>query len=596
MAASATLKGITLAEAEEKLLSVLHKILGPEPKVRDIMSHPVLFVSPQTPLFEVHDQLTRYGITVLPVVDNDKVQGLISRRTVEKALYHGLGRLPVSEYMTTEFQVVHPDDTFSKVQELIVSKRQRFVPVVENDKIVGVITRTDILQILTNDASRRPEPLIPQKEQRKNISFLLKERLPDHVLEILTKAGQTADRLEVQVYIIGGFVRDLLLRRKNFDIDLVVEGEGIPFARELAKTFGARVREHKKFGTAVLIFPDGFKLDIATARWEYYEYPAAMPTVALSSVKLDLYRRDFTINTLAIKLNEKEFGTLIDFFGGQRDLKDRTIRVLHSLSFVEDPTRVFRAVRFEQRYGFKIGRHTLRLIKNALKLNIFARLSGKRLATELRLILDEPDPRPAIKRLAELDLLRVIHPQMAITPKTDEFLTRTYDVLAWYDLLYKDERPQRWIVYLCGLVSEMKDKEVEGLTNRLALTGWKRDMFIKDLKEGRKALALLSGQSSVKSSQVYRLLKGLELEIILHLLAIAKSEASRHAISRYITELKELRPQLTGHDLKKMGYKPGPVFNKILQRVLEARLDGEVKDKEDEKALVKKEFPLNAQE
>jgi tRNA nucleotidyltransferase (CCA-adding enzyme) len=590
MAASATLKGLTLAEAEERLVTELHRQLGTEPKVKDIMSYPVLSVLPDTTLSQANDKLTRYGITVLPVVHEGKVLGLISRRTVEKAIYHGLSDLPVREYMTTDFEVIYPEDTLAKVQELIVNRRQRFVPVVDKGQVEGVITRTDLLQILSGDAARRPEALLSGQEQRKNVLSLLREKIPSHILDLLKNAGDVAEAEGFHIYVAGGFVRDLLLREPNLDVDLVVEGDGIAFAKAFASRLGARVRAHQKFGTAVVIFPDGFKVDVATARWEYYKYPAAMPTVALSSVKLDLFRRDFTINTLAIKLNPKEFGLLIDFFGGQRDLKDHIIQVLHSLSFVEDPTRVFRAVRFEQRYGFRIGKQTLRLIQNAVRLDIFSRLSGKRLLTELRLILEEPDPRSAIRRLASLGLLKVIHQGIRLGPTEEGVLTRSYDVLAWYDLLFRPRRPRRWVVYLLALLEGLKFREIHKVVDRLGLVGSKRNIFVEGRKVAIKALDLLSRRSFMKASEVYWLLKGLDLDLLLHILSITENEDARQAISRYITELQDVSPLLTGDDLRDMGLEPGPLFRTILHRLLEARLDGEVRYREDEIQLVKREF------
>ncbi len=587
MAASATLKGVTLTEAEERLIAELHRQLGTEPKVKDIMSYPVLSVPSATPLAKVQEELTRYGVTVLPVMDKGKILGIISRRTVQKALYHGLADEPVSEYMTVEFQTVSPEDPLSRVQDIIVRGRQRFVPVMVGPDVVGVITRTDLLQILSGDPAREPEPLISSQEQRKNLTSLLREKLPGEILDLLRAAGETAESLGFQIYTVGGFVRDLLLRRVNFDIDLVVEGDGIVFAKAFGEKINAKVRTHEKFKTAVLILPDARKIDVATARWEYYEYPAAMPTVALSSIKLDLYRRDFSINTLAIKLNPKEFGTLIDFFGGQRDLKNRVIRVLHSLSFVEDPTRVFRAVRFEQRYGFRIGKHTLRLIGNALRLHVFDRLSGKRLFTELRMILKEPDPRPAIHRLSELGILSVIHPSLNLSSDLDEALAQTYDTLAWYDLLFRPERPRRWIVYLLGLFSILTLPEVAEAVDRLGLSGAKRRIFVEDLVHARNALKVLSTSRVQRPSEIFALLKGLPLEILLHLIAVARNGNAQQNVSRFITEFKDARPLLTGRDLKAMGLEPGPVFRTVLDRLLAARLDGKVRTREDEIELVR---------
>src|SRR6185295_10740104 len=205
-----------------------------------------------------------------------------------------------------------------------------------------------------------------------------------------------AKRTSVSVYAVGGFVRDLLLGRPNVDIDLVVEGDAIAFARAFAKENGGRAKVHERFGTAAVVFPDEFKLDVAMARTEYYKHPSALPTVQPSSIKEDLFRRDFTINALALRLNADRFGELIDFYGGQRDLKERTIRVLHSRSFIDDPTRVFRAVRFEYRFGFRLGKETLTLIRDAVELGLFHRLSGTRLLEELILLLSEENPRRII--------------------------------------------------------------------------------------------------------------------------------------------------------------------------------------------------------
>ena len=211
-----------------------------------------------------------------------------------------------------------------------------------------------------------------------------------------------------------GFVRDLFLYRPNEDIDIVIEGDGIAFAKKFAAGVGARIHSYAKFGTAVIIFPDGFKIDVASARLEYYKFPAALPIVEMSSIRLDLFRRDFTMNTLAIQLNADKFSTLIDFFSAQRDIKEKVIRVLHNLSFVEDPTRVFRALRFEQRFGFSIGKLTAGLIENAVKMDFFKRLSGRRVFTEIRLILEEENPTPAIVRLHDYQLLKVIHASISL--------------------------------------------------------------------------------------------------------------------------------------------------------------------------------------
>ncbi len=597
MAASATLKGVTLAEAENRLVARLENVLGKEPRVRDLMSSPVIYAAPDSPLYEVHDTINRYGISGIPVVEQGRMVGLISRSTVEKAIYHGLARLPVGEYMSTDFYMVSPDAGVSEVQEVMVGMNQRFVPVVDNGTLVGVVTRTDLLRMLADNPSRQPEP-VEAKGRTRDISALLRQKLSPKVLEIFRTASEVAGSMNARVYVVGGFVRDLLLRQPNLDIDLVVEGDGIAFARAFASRFGARVKEHKKFQTAVVIFPDDFrvdsdmespfKVDVATARWEYYEYPAAMPTVALSSIKLDLFRRDFTINTLAVRLDPDGFGTLIDFFGGQRDIRDGIIRVLHSLSFIEDPTRVFRAVRFEQRYGFKIGKHTLNLIRNAVNLNIFKRLSGRRLERELRLILREQDPRPAIERCGELDILKFIHPDLKLDEKQRRLIDATYDVLAWYRLLFRPEPVRQWMLYLLALLSSLHHDEYARCIKRLGYSDAMRRILAGQLQRGRKALSELEHSIEITPGRVCVLLKGLAPEICLHLMAVSQERGQAragHWISRYITTLQDVKIEITGDDLLNMGIRPGPVYRKIFSEVLMAKLDGKVLTRDEELAL-----------
>ncbi|MBE9547135.1 MAG: CCA tRNA nucleotidyltransferase [Proteobacteria bacterium] len=245
----------------------------------------------------------------------------------------------------------------------------------------------------------------------KNIKGILVQKLPENITGLLESAGRCAEGMGFRAFVVGGMVRDLILNHENFDIDLVIEGEGIRFAGELAREHNADVRYYKKFGTAVLTFSDGFKLDVATARTETYEHPAALPKVLPGSIRDDMYRRDFTINTLAISLNPGHFGELMDFYNAERDIKRKLIKVLHDLSFIDDPTRVFRAVRFEQRFGFKTVRSTEKLIKDTVTMNVFAELAGYRISTELKLILQERNPLPVLKRLEELGVLELIHPK-----------------------------------------------------------------------------------------------------------------------------------------------------------------------------------------
>ena len=316
-----------------------------------------------------------------------------------------------------------------------------------------------------------------------------------------------------------------MLRRPNLDIDIVVEGDGIVFAKDFAQSYDARVRSYKKFGTAVVIFPDGFKIDVATARLEYYEYPAALPTVELSSLKLDLYRRDFTINTLAVELNPGRFGKLIDYFGAQRDFKDKAIRVLHNYSFVEDPTRVLRAIRYEQRLGFRIMKHTSNLIENAVKMKLLVELSGRRLTNELKLILSEENPIPAINRMNEYNLLPFLHPDIQYRSSVERLLREIGSVLAWYDLSFIKNGCDRWLVYLLALIDPLSPIGLEDFCIKMELPPRLASLLV----EGReKAISVGRGfyrKPDLKPSGMYQLLEGLGTEWLLFIMAKTQQEA-----------------------------------------------------------------------
>ncbi len=414
-AAAAVSRDLTLIQCREKLIERLRQEIVPRWTATDLMTAPVLTITPETTLSEAAGILTRYNINVLPVVDDRQaIKGLITRQVVEKALYHGLRELAVSEYMSTEFEPVSPDTDLDRINELIVERNQRFLPVIDDrSRVLGAITRKDLLRALYDQEGVMKEGVLPaegmRRVRRKSIKGLLSESFPERLLVIFRNLGELADEMNCGIFLVGGVVRDLLLRRPNLDVDIVVEGDGIALARAYSRRFGGRCHCHEPFRTAVLMV-DGYKLDIASTRLEYYDAPASLPKVEESSLKVDLYRRDFTINTLVVSLNSQSYGELRDYFGAGRDLKERSIRVLHNLSFVEDPTRIFRAIRFEQKFAFTIGRQTLHLIHNAIKIGFLRRLSGPRILNEIKLICAESDPLPIFARMSELQLWREIFP------------------------------------------------------------------------------------------------------------------------------------------------------------------------------------------
>lgn len=590
-AASASIKGKTMAQVENNLVELLYSKIKAQRQAKNLMSSPAITVSADISCKNANDLLTRYNINALLVTEKqngeDHLCGYITRQVIEKALYHKLEYVAVKEYMTTELATVGSDADLSEVQEKIIENKQRVLPVIDKAAIVGVITRTDLLNILGQQSKKAPDgfpdPLKePVHARTRNVVKFLKERLSKRILKILKSTGEVADEFGYGAYVVGGFVRDLFLYRADEDVDIVIEGDGIAFAKKYAEMEGARIHTYEKFGTAVIIFPDGYKIDVASARLEYYRFPAALPIVEMSSIKLDLYRRDFTINTLAIQLNPDKFGTLIDFFSARKDIKEKIIRVLQNLSFVEDPTRVFRAIRFEQRFGFTIGKLTRGLIDNAVSMNFFQGLSGRRVLAELKLILEEDNPVPAIIRLNDYDLLKFIHPSIQFEEQLISALNSVRKVLAWHDLLFLDESYMKWVVYFLVLIQTCNQQRSEEICSRFELTPRYKKIFCSERFAAEKSVLKMTRDLPVTNSTLYRELSGFRTELILYMMAITKHNRVKKAISHYFTRLRRVTVSLKGKDLQQMGVEPGPIYREILQATLDARLNGELKTSKDE--------------
>ncbi len=590
VAASTTVKDMTLIEARDRLVEILRYNVKPLWKAKDIMFFPVKTVDAEAFIHDAKSILTKYNINALPVLSDGMVVGVITRQVAEKAVFHKLENIPVREYMFTEFQSVLPEDSIEKVKEKIIGHSQRFLPVVEDNVLKGAITRTDLLRILEDEIAKTVLEKLEFHEkyvQRKNVRRIMEERLDDETLKKLQDMGNLADELGYHAYLVGGFVRDLLLRDENYDIDIVIEGDGIVFAEEMSRRFHVKMRSHKEFATAKIIYPDGFKIDIASARLEYYRHPAALPVVEHSSLKLDLHRRDFTINTLAISLNKNTFGELIDFFSAQRDIKERTIRVLHSLSFVEDPTRVFRAIRFELRFNFKIGKHTLDLIKNAVKLNFLARIRGKRIWTELALILQEEGPEKILKRLDDLDLLKFISPSLTFTKEKEKLFTQMHAVFKWHEFLYQGKAVDKLQYYILALIDHMKNEDVVEFCKQLEMSERLKKKTIENSERLREAMTKLAmGITVMKKSEIFKILELLSREAKLFIMAKTKSEEVKKAISGYITSRNSYKSFTTGEDLKKLGIQEGPIYKEVLDKLKDAKIDMNLKTKEDEANFV----------
>ncbi len=593
-AASAVVHDQPLKQVLERLDELLQLSVSGEATAGGIMSTPVKTMPDSVDISGARELLTRYNCNAMPVMAGEAMVGVISRKTVEKALYHGLGESPVTDFMHTEYLSATPDTPLADIQSYMVTGNRRFVPVFEGTRLAGAVTRTDLMRYIYGGRRGQSGALYDLESLEvptriRSVAGLIGKRLSADIRETLHRLGAVGDGLGLAVYAVGGFVRDLLLGIDNLDIDITVEGDGVFFAECFAERYGGRVRSHQKFGTAVLVLTDDRKIDVASTRLEYYESPGALPTVERASLRHDLYRRDFTVNTLALCINSDRFGSLTDHFGGQQDIQERVVRVLHNLSFVEDPTRVFRAIRFEQRLGFHIAPHTENLMRSAVRMHLLDKLGGERLLSELVQIMREKEPSGAIVRMSSLGLLPFIHPALKLVPATERVLKETGQVMAWFRLLYLEDRCEPWQVYFMAVCDGLTYEEFCDACARLAIPGRlasrlcsQRHLVLTTLKAIKRRLKQGAG---VRNSQLYIWFSGLNLEMLLYMAARASSEQVRRFVSLYLTRLRAVVPFLDGDDLRGLGLEPGPLFRRLKERLLHARLDGEVNSRDEEVAL-----------
>jgi len=404
-----------------------------------------------------------------------------------------------------------------------------------------------------------------------NLARQVEQYLPRQFLELVQDiSGQAAKRGQ-KVYLVGGVVRDLLLGYPNFDLDLVVEGDAVKLAQQVAKTSQAKLLAHHHFGTAKLRY-ENFTLDLATARKETYARPGALPAVTPGTLKDDLIRRDFSINAMAISLAANDYGELVDPHQGKNDLEHRLIRILHPGSFSDDATRILRAVRYEQRLGFELEAQTAQLLKRDIPM--LDTISGDRIRHELELIFKEKQPEFVINQLGELGVLPRISPLL----KGDGWIVEKFDKAR--RLKKPTQLPS---LYFCLFIYSFNEKGIEQFLARLNIPA-KSSRAMRDTLLLKTKLPFID-TSPLKPSEIYYLLREYEpVAIQANAIATESSTVHRH-LQLFLTKLRYIRTSLDGEELKRLGISAGPEMGKVLQILHKAKLDGEVSTKADEKKL-----------
>jgi tRNA nucleotidyltransferase (CCA-adding enzyme) len=581
----------------QQVVDYLPEIVHPSIRVHQIMSKKPMTLTPDTPVETVADLMRRYGFEGYPVIENGKVVGLLTRRNVDRALSHKL-KATAGMLMETGSVSVTPQDTLEHLQEVMASSGWGQVPVIdpESHEIIGIVTRTDLISTHSGQ-NNLPSP--------EDIIQLLQNAIPYSRQVLLRVIGKEGTRLNMPVYIVGGFVRDLLLRQPSQDLDIVVEGDAIAFVNALVQLYGGRAVVHRRFGTAKWIIAEAREalaqalkpdlpldphalpesLDLITARTEFYEKPAALPTVESSNIKMDLHRRDFSINTLALRLDEPFFGKLYDFWGGYHDLQNGIIRVLHALSFVDDATRILRALRFAARFEFRIEPRTLSLMQASL--SMLNEISGSRLRHEIDLILLEPKVVDIFVAMVRTNVMQAIHPKLPWSLEIKDRLGYLNSPAAQAEWETTSSEKQLNIRQIFGYIYWLEDlpkQDLERVAARLRLPA----KVIQNIRQAADLRTQLPELRKEKPSTITAALEVIDPLVITAVYQSTPEATLREPLRAMMLHYRQIKPTVNGDDLRAMGLPPSSRYREILDALRKAWLDGEVGTPEEEQAFLQR--------
>ena len=568
--AASAISRATLAEARACVLEALDRA-QPEPRrARDVMSTPARTISPGDPVRDAMTLCQRHGQSGVFVVESGSLVGSVSREDLDRAIGHGLAHAPVRGIMSSAVSTATEDATLAELQALVTAADDGRVAILRDGSLAGVVSRADLLRALEGRALR---PAVTEE------SIADELRSIERLRPIVDAVGSLGDRAE-GVYVVGGTVRDVLLGEASFDLDVAIEGDAIAFAQALAKTLGGRFTPHRKFGTAIVSYGPGERVDVVTTRTEFYDAPGALPTVERAGLREDLFRRDFTINAMAASLKAGDFGRLVDPFGGRPDLEAGVLRVLHNLSFIEDPTRIFRGIRYEARYGFRLEDHTARLARGCIEMGLVGDLSSSRLRDELVQLLEDPGATDGIRRLGELGVDRAVHPHLQGDGEAARLFARSLELRAELDV----DVPA-WRVGLAVLARHMTSEEAYDWLERLRVR--RRDV---DLIAGAVAVAPRMVErlraDHLEPAQVVALADVFAPDAPLLALALEEHVALRD----YFLRFRKVELEIGGDDLVELGLEESPRVGDVLAELRRRKLNGELDGRESELAAAKELF------
>jgi len=556
-----------LDAVRRRVVEELGQLIDEPRRARDVMSRPPRAVGPDDSVRDAMTLCQRHGQSGVFVVEDGRVVGSVSREDLDKALGHGLAHAPVRGIMSGRVVRTGEEATLAELQSLVTAAEDGRVAVLRDEELVGIVTRSDLLRELEGVESRSEEAVETLAQELRELTEL------QPLYDAIAALGERADG----VYLVGGTIRDILLGEAGFDVDIAVEGDAIAFAHSLAGALGGRVTPHEKFGTAIVQYGDGARLDVVTTRTEFYDAPGALPTVERAGLREDLLRRDFTINAMAASLAPADFGRLVDPHGGRADLEARVLRVLHNLSFIDDPTRIFRAVRYEARYGLRLDEHSARLARGCIEMGLVGDLSSARLRDELVALLEDPGAVEGILRLGALGADRAVHPHLRADEQAAELFGRA---LALRDELALEV--PAWRLGLAALGRELSSDEAYDWLERLKVRRRDVEHVVGAIAVSPRILERLRAER-LDPAQVVGLIERYAPDA--PLLALAHDELPE--LREYFTRLRDVRLEIDGSDLAELGLGESPRVGEVLAELRRRKLNGELDGRESELAAAR---------
>ena len=556
-----------LAESRALAVAALERTSGVAPVARDVMSTPARSVDPATRVRDAMTLCQRHGQSGVFVVDGGRLVGSVSREDLDKAISHDLAHAPVRGIMSRDVVTADETATLGELRALVTHAEDGRVAVLREGELVGVIGRADLLRALEGIE----QPVVEPED-----SIADQMRSSPRLAAIVDAVSRLGDRSE-DVYLVGGTVRDLLLGEQSFDVDIAVEGDAIAFAYALAEALDGRATPHHKFGTAVITYGDGEHVDVVTTRTEFYDSPGALPTVERAGLREDLFRRDFTINAMAAALGTATFGRLVDPHGGRADLDAGLVRVLHNLSFIDDPTRIFRGIRYEARLGFRFDDHSLGLLRSCVEMGLVGDLSTSRLRDELTTLLEDPGAPAGIRRLGELGADRAIHPHLR---GDDAAAARFERAVALRDELGADV--PTWRIGIATLARDLTADEAYDWLDRLKVRRRDAERIVGAIVVAPRIVERLRSEK-LAPADVVALADRFAPDAPLVALALD----DRPELREYFARLREVRLEIGGAELIGLGLSEGPRLGEILAELRRRKLNGELADRDAEVAAAR---------